>query len=214
MFEKILIAEDFNSYNFAIMKFLEELKIPSINQVYYCDDALLQIRKSYAEQKPYQLLITDLFFKIDRPVNIESGEELIIKIKQEFPEVKILVFSVENKLYKINSLFDNYNIDGFVEKGRGDIKILKEAMYEIFNGKKWTNLNEKYIIKWEVNDIEIIKLVSKGYSVKIISQTFKKLNYIPNSESYINKRLMVMREDMGAKNTTELVLLFINEGLL
>lgn len=214
MFDKILIAEDFNSYNIAVKKVLDELKIPSVKQVYYCDDALLQIKKSYTEQKPYQLLITDLYFVKDRPIVIESGEELIAKVRQDFTDVKIIVFSVENKLYKINSLFDKYNIDGYIEKGRKDTIELKKAIQKIYKGEKWKRLENNYIIEWDINDIEIVKLASKGYSIKLISQKFKKMKYTPNSVSYINKRLMIMRDDMGAKNTTELVLIFVDLGLL
>ena len=62
MFEKILIAENFSNDNFAVKKIVEELNIPHIDQANYCDDAISKIRKSFSNNLPYGLLITDLTF--------------------------------------------------------------------------------------------------------------------------------------------------------
>jgi hypothetical protein len=46
MFSKILIAEDHESSNFSVQRVLEELRIPNVDYVYYCDDALAYIKSS------------------------------------------------------------------------------------------------------------------------------------------------------------------------
>ena len=50
MFKKALIAEDFESYNSSVQKALEELKIEIIDNVQYCDDAFMKIKKSIREK--------------------------------------------------------------------------------------------------------------------------------------------------------------------
>lgn len=62
MFTKILIAEDHESSNFSVQKILEELQVPDVDHVYYCDDAFSHLKKSL-DSKPYELLITDLSFE-------------------------------------------------------------------------------------------------------------------------------------------------------
>ena len=73
MFGKILIAEDHESCNFSVQKVLNDLKIPNVDHVYYCDDAFSYVKKS-ADSSPYQVLITDLSFEEDhRKQLIKNG---------------------------------------------------------------------------------------------------------------------------------------------
>ena len=57
MFKKILIAEDHESINISVQKTLEDLNIPIVDYVYYCDDAIGKIQKALREKQPYDLLI-------------------------------------------------------------------------------------------------------------------------------------------------------------
>lgn len=65
MFKKVLIAEDFESFNISVQKAVEELKIETVDNVHYCDDAWMKVKKSIREKSPYDLLITDLSFDTD-----------------------------------------------------------------------------------------------------------------------------------------------------
>ncbi len=42
MFKKVLITEDFESYNLAVQKVVEELEITEVQHVHYCDDAIIK----------------------------------------------------------------------------------------------------------------------------------------------------------------------------
>ena len=96
----------------------------------YCDDAFLKIRKAIHGNEPYDLLISDLSFKTDhREVKIACGDELVQKVRELQPDIKIIAYSVEDKSYRIKSLFDNAEIDGFVLKGRNSIEELKKAIH-------------------------------------------------------------------------------------
>ncbi len=75
---KVLIVDDIDFNDIAAVQVLKELEVPEIDFAKYCDDALLKIKKAYKDNEPYELLITDLSFKIDYRENIlNSGEELI-----------------------------------------------------------------------------------------------------------------------------------------
>ena len=99
MFKKVLIAEDHESVSISVQKTLLDLNIPHDikNNVYYCDDALNRIRKALREQQPYDLLITDLSFDEDLSQQISSGAELIKAARLIQPDLKVLIFSIENR---------------------------------------------------------------------------------------------------------------------
>ena len=111
MFTKVLIAEDYETYNLGVIKTLDQLQISNYEFVNYCDDALAKIKKSVEQNNPFDLLITDLSFEEDyNAQNIKSGRELILAAREIRPELKIIVFSIENKPKSIEDLFKKYNV--------------------------------------------------------------------------------------------------------
>ncbi|RYE52740.1 MAG: response regulator transcription factor, partial [Sphingobacteriales bacterium] len=115
MIKKVLIAEDHESANISIQKTLETLGVEEVDNVFYCDDALLKIIHAKKAGKAYDLLICDLYFESDgRPQQIAGGAKLIPAAREAQPELKVLIFSAENKPAVIDSLFKNQFIDGYV----------------------------------------------------------------------------------------------------
>ncbi|MFP7656457.1 response regulator [Chryseobacterium proteolyticum] len=148
MFKKILIAEDHESINLSVQKTLEDLNIPNVDYVYYCDDALAKVHKSIRENEPYDLLITDLYYEEDhRQQNIKDGRDLIQQIKALQPSLKVIVFSAEHKSGIIDSLFKDYHINGYVRKARNDSKELKKSIASVYINENYLSLDLKQEIK-------------------------------------------------------------------
>jgi DNA-binding NarL/FixJ family response regulator len=94
---------------------------------------LLQVKKALKDNDPYDLLISDLSFKIDHRQNrLTCGDELIEAVKKIQPHIKIIVFSIEDKSYRIKSLFNNLGINAYVSKGRNSIPELQNAVETIY----------------------------------------------------------------------------------
>jgi DNA-binding NarL/FixJ family response regulator len=223
MFKKILISEDFDSYNIGVKNTVKELNVPIVDQAFYCDDALLKIKKALVDNTPYELLITDLSFASDhRKQKLESGEELIQAAKREQPSLKIIVFSIENRFLKIKSLFEKYRINGFVTKGRNDAKELRKAIMSISYNQTYisndANDNDQ-TIKNNIHelteyDISLLKLLSRGFTQKDVEHYLKEKRITPNSESSIEKRLALLRASFNTKDTKQLLSMVIELGIL
>lgn len=220
MLKKILISEDFDSYNIGIKKTVEELKIPVIDQAFYCDDALLKIKRAIMDHNPYDLLITDLSFASDyREQKLEGGEDLILAAKNEQPDLKVIVFSIENRFHKIKSMFDRYKINGFVTKGRNDTKELHKAIISVNQNETYIS-NDNYkttqnnLYELTEYDINLLKLLSQGYTQKEVEQNLKENQIVPNSESSIEKKLALLRASFNAKDTKQLLSLIIELGII
>ncbi|MCV9934486.1 response regulator [Flavobacterium sp. LS1R47] len=222
MFTKVLIAEDIDFNDIAVKQVLQELNVPEIIYTKYCDDALLKIRGAALENNPYQLLITDLSFKPDhRENNLKSGEELIAAVRELFPEIKIIAFSIEDKSYRIKSLFDNFNINGFVMKGRNSIPELKKAVQNAFDtDEKYLSQELNYIFRDKTTneidnyDIQLIKYLSIGVSQDNMEAKFKEVGITPNSKSSIEKRINKLKIYFKANNPTHLVAIAKDLGLV
>lgn len=222
MFKKVLVAEDFDSISITVGYALAELSVSEIHHAKYCDEAFLKIKKAIHENTPYDLLISDLSFKSDHQKNkLNSGEELIVAVKRVQQDIKTIVFSIEDKSFRVKSLFTNLGINAFVSKGRDSIPELKKVITEVFNNKEASaslelsqKLRSKSLIEIENYDIEILKLLSKGYTLDEISFYFKKMNISPNGTSSLEKRINRLKIYFKANNNVHLIAIAKDLGLV
>ncbi|MBC7641859.1 MAG: response regulator transcription factor [Flavobacterium sp.] len=222
MFKKILVAEDLDAISQTIIMSLDRFKIPIIEHVKYCDDAVIKIHKSLYDNQPYDLLITDLSFKPDhRNTNLKSGRELIEAIKKIHPEIKVIVYSIEDKSYLIKSLFKDLGINAFVIKGRNSILELQEAVEKVYASQEKVlskdleyALNNPSVLQIEAFDLEILKQLSKGHTVDEISDCFKSLGIAPNGISSLEKRIGKLKIYFKANNNVHLISISKDLGLM
>ncbi|MHC0441325.1 response regulator [Flavobacterium sp. 3-210] len=222
MFKKVIIAEDLDSINFGIEQVLKDLGIENFHYSKYCDDAFLKIRKAIQDNDPYDLLISDLSFKADhRDIKLASGDELVQKTREIQPDIKIITYSVEDKSYRIKSLFENAAINAFVLKGRNSIEELKKAIGIISDSdEKFISpeiaslLQEKNNFEIDDIDIKILKYLSEGQSQDDVIEIFKNADIKPNSKSAIEKRLSKLKDFFKANNTVQLVFIAKDMGII
>lgn len=219
MFEKVLIAEDFQDTNLGIVGTLQEkLHIAEVQEELYCDKAFTRIKVAHADEQPFELLVTDLHFKQDHVTrNITSGIELIETARALQPNLKVIVNSMEDNPMKINSLFKEQKIDGYVCKGRHGLTELVCALQEVYHNRTYyspqINLNvADNVIQLDDFDLNILNGLADGLTKKEVSQKFKKEHISPSSESTIDKRISRLYDEYGAKNTTNLLFKLVKDG--
>lgn len=222
MFQKILIAEDHDANNKQLVDLLlNEFSILEVDNVMYCDDALLKFKKAHQENMPFDLLITDLSFEADhRTRQLTSGLELIEAVRKIQPAIKIIVSSMENRPSKIKQMVSNYKIDGYVPKTRKTSKELKKAVIQICNGGFYFpdelqySLRKDNLLVLENYDKEILRYIASGNTKEEVSELFKKKDIKPASVSSIEKRLQKLYVSFNAKNTIHLIAIVQKEGLI
>ncbi len=221
MFKKVLISEDLGSISYGILSVLEALHIDNIQQVQYCDDAYLKIKKAAQDSQVFDLLITDLSFKADhRQQKYPSGEILIKALKEEYPTLKIIAYSVEDRPQKVRTVMLDSKADAYVCKGRNGLRELDEAIAAVFNGETYLSpqvghsLREIAPTEIDDYDIEMMKLLSNGLGQDQISTHFKSHNIQPSSLSAIEKRIIKLRNHFNANNSVHLISIAKDLGLI
>lgn len=222
MFKKVLIAEDLDAMNLGIQQVLKDLNIVDCQHSKYCDDAFLKIRAAIQQNEPYDLLISDLSFKTDhRKADIENGDQLVQKVRELQSNIKIIAYSVEDKSFRIKSLFENAKINGFVLKGLNSIEELKKAIHLISTSEERfispevaSALHEKSNFEIDDTDIKILKYLSGGTSQDEIIEIFKNSDIKPNSKSAVEKRLSKLKDFFKANNTVHLVSITKDMGII
>lgn len=221
MFGKVLVAEDMDDINKGVVATLKELGVNEIHHVQYCDDAFLKIKRAEYDQKPFDLLITDLSFDADyRKQKLPSGEALSAKVKEEYPKIKVIMYSVEDRLQKVRTIINELGVNAYVCKGRYGLKELTKAIDQVYHDQTYLSSNIAQALgpqqDLEIDDFDIllVEKLSQGYSQDEISSTFKKQQIKPSSLSSIEKRLNKLKVQFKANNAIHLVAKVKDLGLI
>lgn len=221
MFKKVLVSDDLGSINMGVLSNINSLGIEEVQEVQYCDDAYLKIKKAILDKAPFDLLITDLSFKADhREQRFPTGEDLIKAVRQEFPQLKIIVYSVEDRLQKVRMIMQNFEVDAYVCKGRKGLDELLQAMEAVRKNDTYLSpqvayaLSDKLDLEVDDYDIELVRLLASGMSQDEISAHFRTTNTTPSSLSSIEKRLNKLRIQFKANNAIHLVAIVKDMGLI
>lgn len=222
MFKKVLIADDIDFNDVGASLTLKKLGVPEIAYAKYCDDALLKIKKAYLDGNPFELLISDLSFKGDYQLNkLNSGEELIAAAKLLDPNLKIIVFSIEDRAHRIQLLFEKLQVNGYVLKGRNTLYDLHTSIEKAFNNQP-ENISPELLHAFqdkatsEINnyDVVLIKYLSLGNSQEQLETVFKQNGISPNGKSSIEKHINKLKIYFKANNTVHLVAIAKDLGII
>ncbi len=190
MFKKVLVAEDMDSINEGLSKTLRSMGVTNIHHAKYCDDALLKVKKAKLDNEPYDLLISDLsFIKDHREQQLTCGDELVVAVKNELPEIKTIVYSIENRKQRIQNLVNKVGVNAFVCKGRNGLTELKKAVGIVYNNESYISpeiahaLRNNEVLEINDYDINVLTHLSKGFSQDQIAALFKSKDIKPFSLS-------------------------------
>lgn len=221
MFQKILFAEDIDNISEGVKKILNELHVNHIDYVQYCDDAYLKIRKAELENEPYDLCITDLSFNRDHRIQkIKSGVELVEKVSKESPYLKFIVYSVEDKIQTVRKLMDIYGVNAYVCKGRRGLKELQSAIIATYANNKFLSpqvseaLHNSNSLQIDAYDLDLLKFLASGHTQEQIAEKLKNEEISPSSLSSIEKKINRMKSHFNATNSTHLIAVVKDLGLI
>ncbi|MFM9825862.1 response regulator [Flavobacterium sp.] len=222
MFRKVITTDDLDSINIAVIHTLQELGIQEVQHAKYCDETFLKIKKAQIDAEPFDLLISDLSFKNDhRNEKLQSGEELIRAVKVAQPNLKVLVYSIEDKTHRLKNLIENEGINGYVLKGRNSIPELKKAIQSIYSNDTVfispsiaNQIGDKSMLEIGNYDIELLKALSKGFTQDEIVHQFKNNKIVPCGSSSIEKRINKLKIFFRANNNAHLITITKDLGLI
>ena len=221
MFQKVLIAEDTDYMSSGIKIALESFQIPQIEYAQYCDEAFLKIKKARLNNNPFDLLISDLSFVGNyHPQNLTTGEELIKKAKEIQPELKTIVFSIEDKPYRIQYLCKELFVNAYVWKSIHGQKELERAISAVYKDSFFITPKLAHFLRdietFEITeyDVSLLKFLAEGLDQREISIELKEKKMKPSSISSIEKRLKILKENFNANNPTQLIAITKDFGLI
>ena len=148
---KILLVDDHHMIlegykNVLSKKNFLEIKV-LIDTADNCDLAWEKISK-----ENYQIIFLDINFPVQPGNKILSGEDLGVKIKREFPDIKIVILTVLEDSFRLHNILSNINPDGFLLKGETTSQELLRCLEKVVDTPPYYGPKISQILRSEVTN--------------------------------------------------------------
>jgi DNA-binding NarL/FixJ family response regulator len=154
-----------------------------------CDSADYEIENA-SIGRPFDLVFLDIRLPPSRDKKLLSGEDLGLKMKSLFKDIKIMVFTFYDDNYMLYNIFRTLNPDGFLLKNETNLISLKEAINTViqdvpYYSKTIIRLLRRHIIndiRIDALDRKLLHYLSEGHKNKELE------SYLGITRSAIDKR--------------------------
>ncbi|WP_299367646.1 response regulator transcription factor [Winogradskyella sp.] len=196
----ILIVDDSKLFSQGLAVLLEQYpnKIRHIETASNYSEAL-----QILNQHEIDIILLDINFES----NDYSGFTIAKKVKELYPDIKIIILTQQAKIDNYEILFNEINVDGYLDKQLGIDETL-EALKAVSNGKKYIDKSIESMLqigKWlDISNREkqIINLLTLGLTQKEIAERL----FI--SRRTVETHIKNLTAKIGAKNSVHLVSIY------
>jgi DNA-binding NarL/FixJ family response regulator len=200
MKKHILIVDDSRLFSQGLALLLEQYpnEVNSIQLASNYNEALTTL----ANQN-ITILILDLNFESED----YNGFTIAKKVKELYPEIKIIILTQQAKIDNYEILFNDLDVDGYLDKQLGIDETL-EALKAVSIGEKYIDKSIESMLqigKWldiSKREKEIINLLTSGLTQKEIAEKL----FISNRT--VETHIKNLTTKIGAKNSVNLVSIY------
>jgi DNA-binding NarL/FixJ family response regulator len=141
-----------------------------------------------------------------------DGYAVAAQIKHIFPQCKLIAYTAAHNVLKS---LQEAGFDGYVDKSEDPVKIMK-AIKAVAGGEKYFPVEDKKVTANDLytkpeyltsREVEIMKLIAKGYTNKEISREL----YI--SDLTVKTHRRNIHQKTGSKNAADLIQFLLKAGL-
>ena len=211
---RILIADDHQLVIQGILCSLKEVGDFDVVTTTTCDEAF-QLIKTHQNNKPFQLLFTDLSFdNSTKDTNLDGGEELIKAIRNNEIDIKIAVITGHTETNRVYNVISNLNPNAYLLKSKCDaIEIGFAVQKMLANDYYYTHeihqkIMKRNIVQIQMDDVavQILKELPNHPKISNLEGVITKSDGSVIKLRSIETKLGILRADLNANNNTDLIL--------
>jgi DNA-binding NarL/FixJ family response regulator len=219
----VLIVDDhpiiFESYQRALNQISDangDLKF-RVRYAIDCETANKEIVKA-VNGTPIDLAFLDISLPPSEDGKLVSGEDLGLKIKEYFKNVKIIVFTSYTENYRLNSILKHINPDGFLLKTDITYKHLVEVIKTVIFDPPFYSKAIVRLIRRQISNDFVLDRIDRLllYQISIGAKMKDMPDVIPLSIGGIEQRKRKLKcvFDLEQKGDRELIMLAKEKGFL
>ena len=182
-----------------------------------CDTAIVKISNA-SLGRAFDIVFLDIRLPPSNDGKILCGEDLGIKIRDEYKHIKIIVSTTYNDSYKISSILRSINPDGFLVKNDLTQDVLLEAINTvILEPPFYSKTVMKLLRKQSANDFVIDKIDRKIlYELSNGTKMNELPNVLPLSIAALERRKRILKDvfNVIGKGDRDLLVLAQEKGFI
>jgi DNA-binding NarL/FixJ family response regulator len=211
---RILVVDDHQLMVDGIVMALKQFPNYRVTSFNICDEAFYELSGAL-DTDPYHVLFTDLSFEnVTEDSEIDGGESLIRRVKDEGIPVKIGVITGHTETNRVFNVIRNLNPDAYILKNQCTSEELNFAIRKMMSGDRFftheihNKILKRNVIQIQMDEvaIQILKQLPKQTKIINLEGMIKKSDGKYMKIRAIENKLANLRIDLGAKNNTDLVL--------
>lgn len=211
---RILVVDDHQLMVEGIVMALSQFPNYKVTPFNVCDEAFYELVEAL-DTKPYDVLFTDLSFEnVTEESEIDGGESLIRKVKDEGIPIKIGVITGHTETNRVFNVIRNLDPDAYILKNQCTAEELNFAIRKMMMGDRFftheihNKILKRNVVQIQMDEvaIQILKQLPKQSKIINLEGMIKKSDGKNMKIRAIENKLANLRIDLGAKNNTDLVL--------
>lgn len=155
----------------------------------------------------YDLILLDLGFPINPKSKFPSGEELGQKIKEEYPETKIIIITDTNDSFRLSNILSKINPEGFLLKGETNSREIARCVETVLDDNTYYSPKVSKLVRSHFTnthnldeyDRKILHLLSLGTKTKDLPK------YVPLSLRAIELKKRNLKDIFDAEDNEDLL---------
>jgi|TARA_R100000501_G_C2626844_1_gene120627 DNA-binding NarL/FixJ family response regulator len=150
-------------------------------------------------QENYQIVFLDINFPVQINSKILSGEDLGVKIKNEFPDIKIVILTVLDDSFRLHNILSNINPDGFLLKGETNSKELLRCLEKVVDAPPYYGPKIAKILRSEVSNKSSVDEIDRIilYQLSLGTKTKDLTKFVHLSLRAVEDRKKRLKEIFG-----------------
>ena len=174
--------------------------------------SISNVLKAHDYDNTFEILKQNTINVVILDLNFESAEydgfEIAKQIRKSFPEIKIIILSQHAKVDYYETLMNDYQVNGYMDK-KLSVNQLFKAVEDVLRNENYTDpiiqnmVNTGRFLKLSKREKEVIAEISKGNTQ---TQVAENLFISPKT---VESHLRHLKERFHVQNTVELVSMYI-----
>ena len=174
-----------------------------------CCDSANKIIDELIDQSIIDLVFLDISLPPSKKGIMTSGEDIGVKLRGIYPNVKIIVATMYNNNYRLINILKSFNPEGLLVKTELGSQDIREAILSILSDTPYYSKSVLKLIRQHVsNDINLDSIDRYLlYQISIGTKTKNLPDYIPLSLSAIEQRKRKLNTAFNTEENSDKTLL-------
>lgn len=180
----------------------------NISSATCCESANYKINK-YSTLNTLDLVLLDLRLPASNDGKVTSGDDLGYKIRDSFPNCKIIVITSLNDNFRLNTILKRLNPDGLLLKSDISGKALKNAIAAVLDDKPYYSITVLKLLRKQISTDIVLEDIDRQilYHLSLGTKTKDLPTIINLSLGGVERRKRKLKELFKLENANDNALL-------